>query len=232
MIEAKQETEGVGELNNWLMTLFARAAVLILCLPVHECAHAYVAYRMGDSTAKDQGRITLNPLAHLSPVGAVAILACGIGWAKPVPIDARYFKNPKLGMALSDLAGPVANLLCGLVGMVLFKILAYSPLYDLRAVQAVGTLLLYIVRVNLSLAVFNLLPIPPLDGSRLATYFLPRRLYFQLMQYEQFIMIGLLAVLWLGLLDTPLRILNNALFMGMDWITGFIDVIGRWFLLR
>ena len=95
-----------------------------------------------------------------------------------------------------------------------------------------GTLLLYIVRVNLSLAVFNLLPIPPLDGSRLATYFLPRRLYFQLMQYEQFIMIGLLAVLWLGLLDTPLRILNNALFMGMDWITGFIDVIGRWFLLR
>ena len=80
MIEAKRETEGVGELNNWLMTLFARAAVLILCLPVHECAHAYVAYRMGDSTAKDQGRITLNPLAHLSPVGAVAILACGIGY--------------------------------------------------------------------------------------------------------------------------------------------------------
>ena len=148
------------------MTLFARAAVLILCLPVHECAHAYVAYRMGDSTARDQGRMTLNPLAHLSPVGALAILACGIGWAKPVPIDARYFKNPKLGMALSALAGPVANLLCGLAGMILFKILAYSPLYDFRAAQAVGTLLIYIVRVNLSLAVFNLLPIPSLDGGR------------------------------------------------------------------
>ena len=116
--------------------------------------------------------------------------------------------------------------------MILFKILAYSPLYDFRAAQAVGMLLVYIVRVNLSLAVFNLLPIPPLDGSRLATYFLPRRLYFQIMQYEQFIMIGLLVLLWFGVLDTPLRFLNNALFAGMDWLTGFIDLIGRWFYLR
>ena len=118
------------DIQSVVAQVLALIFVIVCILPLHELAHGWVAYKLGDPTAKLERRLTLNPLASVDPIGTVWLFLFGFGWAKPVPIDARYFKNPKLGMALSALAGPVANLLCGLVGMVLFKILAYSPLYD------------------------------------------------------------------------------------------------------
>ena len=216
-----------GEHVNYLFNLCIKALVLVTCLPIHEYAHAYVAYRLGDPTAKNQGRLTLNPLAHLDPLGAIAMLFAGFGWAKPVPINPYYFKNPKAGMAISSLAGPISNILVAFVLMVAYKLMLYSPLFSLGIgpVSTLAVVLVYMIQINLSLAVFNLLPIPPLDGSRLATYFLPQHIYFKVMQYERYIFFALMLVLVLGFLDTPISWLSGRLLQVLDSLTYFVDVL-------
>lgn len=206
-----------------------RLVVLLTALPFHEFAHAWAANKMGDPTARYQGRLTLNPLKHLDPFGAVLMLVAGFGWAKPVPINPRNFKNPKRGMALSAAAGPLSNLLLSYVAMVLLKICLYLqyPFGDAFLLESLSDIFQMIVLLNLGLAVFNLIPIPPLDGSRLFTVFLPPRQYFQIMQYERYIQLALFAAIFLGLLDRPLAFVESHVFNAMDVLTGYVDLIAR-----
>ncbi len=212
-------------LQSTLYLLVIRLIVALIALPIHECAHGYAAMRMGDRTAERQGRLTLNPLAHFDIFGTAAIILFGFGWAKPVPINPLNFEKPKKGMMISSLAGPLSNIGLAFISMVLYKF-TYIPAYmgiTGAFLSTVQTFLLYMVSINITFGVFNMIPIPPLDGSRLATYFLPRRLYFKIMQYENIIFIGLLVVLWLGILDGPITFVSSAVTSLLDFITRPID---------
>lgn len=213
----------MGMLNKATIFLYlVRALVMLIAIPFHEAAHAWVSYKLGDSTAKDAGRLSLNPMAHFDLLGALCMVFVGVGWAKPVPTNPRHFKNPKFGMALSASAGPIANILLAFVSMVLYKVIYYiTP--DTAGWGFVLFFLLNMARLNIMLAVFNLLPVPPLDGSRLMTVFLPQRTYFKIMQYEHYIMMGMFLLLIAGVLDTPLAFLNNVLWNFMMWSTSFVD---------
>ena len=212
-----------------MQTLFARVLVLFLCMPIHEFAHGYVAYKLGDTTARDQGRLTLNPFHHLEPVGAISLVLLGIGWARPVSVDSRYFKHPRRDMALTAAAGPAANLVMGFVLMILFKVLFYLAL-SMGVSVGSGTytllqMLNLMVQLNIMLAAFNILPVPPLDGSRILAGFLPPRLAYTYLRYEQQIMLVMLVLLFVGVLDTPLIWLQNLLWNGVDLATSFVDSI-------
>jgi Zn-dependent protease len=166
---------------------------ILLAITVHEYAHGLVAYRLGDPTAKMMGRLTLNPIPHLDPIGALLLLIARFGWAKPVPIDARNFQNPRRGMLLSALGGPVANLVTafvlGLVFQLLFGPVASAP------VNAVSLIMYHAVFFNIILALFNLIPIHPLDGSHVLAGLLPEheaRQYAKLEPYGMFILIGII----------------------------------------
>ncbi len=210
----------------------ARFLAVFLVIPMHECAHALASYRLGDPTAKQMGRLTLNPLRHLDPIGCAAMLLCGIGWAKPVPVDPRYYKNPKRGMALSALAGPLSNLLMAFVCMVPYKFAMYAYFASSLSGRGRSAALYYtalvlqaLVLINISLAVLNLLPVPPFDGSRILGLFLPDRAYFGVMKYERYIFLGIFAMLMLGLLDRPLGFLNAAAWRGLNWLFGPLDIL-------
>lgn len=233
MIELRKEAEMFSFLSDINVTdlLFEKIVffiVLITAFPIHEFAHAFVAYKLGDGTARWQGRLTLNPFKHLDLMGTLCMLVAGIGWAKPVPVNPLNFKNRKLGMALTSLAGPVSNVIIAAVAMIICKLLGYSGLYYQN--EFFYFLLMMfdtICWVNLSLAVFNMIPIPPFDGSRILFYFLPDKYYFMIMQYEQYIMIGLLVILWTGVLDVPLSIVSDLLYSLVDKLTFFIDIIAK-----
>lgn len=223
-----------GGMQSALYLLVIRLIVALIALPIHECAHGYAAYRMGDYTAKRQGRLTLNPLAHFDPIGTIAIILFGFGWAKPVPINPLNFENPKKGMMISSLAGPMSNIGLAFISMVLYK-LSYLPVYMGASgafISTVQTFLLYMITINITLGVFNLIPIPPLDGSRIATYFLPQHIYFKIMQYENIIFIGLMVALWFGILDGPINFVSSSLMSVIDFITRPIDWLVAVFALR
>lgn len=177
---------------------------VILCiLPLHELAHAWVANKLGDPTAKLEGRLTFNPLASVDPMGALALLLFGFGWAKPVPVDSRYFRKPKRDMAITALAGPVSNLLAAFVGAVLVAIMeAFSPYNGFT--NFVYNVLWYYVVVNISLAVFNLIPMPPLDGSRIVAAFLSDRAMYTYYRYQNLFVMVMFLLLLSGALSGPL----------------------------
>ncbi len=203
-----------------LLTYLVRAAVMLIAIPFHEAAHALASHLLGDDTALRAGRLSLDPRRHFDPLGAVCMVLGGVGWARPVGIDARAFKDPKTGMALSAAAGPAANLLLAFAGMLLLK----GAVYGLGITSGVLYLFLYyLVSMNISLAVFNLLPVPPFDGSRIALLFLPQPVYFKLMAYERYIMIAVLLLVLTGILDAPLGAAVNVVWNGLDALTGFVD---------
>lgn len=219
-------------LSGRLLSFLVRLIVLMVAFPVHESAHGLVAYWLGDDTAKRQGRITLNPAKHISLWGALFMLFVGVGAAKPVPIDARKFKNPKVGMAVSSLAGPISNLLLAYFSMAFFRVL-----YIVELVKGSSTFLSafqyifeYGAVLNIGLAVFNLLPIPPLDGSRILTLFLPQDKYFGIMKYERYIFCVLFIVVFLGLLDKPLAFLQNGTIDILWRLTDWVDIVANFFL--
>lgn len=198
MAEGFQSEAFKMALASVLLTL----PIIILALSVHETAHGWVAYKLGDPTAKNLGRLTLNPLKHLNLFGFLAMMIVGFGWANPVPINTRNFKNPRWGMALSGIAGPVSNLLLATITFVPYIILNFS--LDLSGVspsevhillRVLSTFLYLNSYLNLSLAIFNLIPVPPFDGSRFLFVFLPTKWYFKVMKYERYTGIILLVLL-------------------------------------
>lgn len=209
--------------------IIVRAIVLLTTIPVHEAAHAYVADKMGDPTARYQGRLTLNPMAHFDLIGSLALLFTGIGWAKPVPINPRNFKDSKKGMAISAAAGPISNLILAAASLVIAKILLYmgAGMGVNVVINTLFTIFRSMCLINISLAIFNLIPIPPFDGSRIFNYFLPDKFYFKIMEYERYIFIGLFFLLFSGILSGPLNILNGLLFNLLDKLTFFVDFFGR-----
>lgn len=197
-----------------IILVVALPVIVLMSLSIHECAHGVVSYGMGDPTAKRMGRLTLNPLKHLNPIGTLCMLLFGFGWAKPVPVDPRYYKDPKRGMALCGLAGPFINLVIGIRSYGCFCMMVWlaehpSVINALPFIEHVPDAAYIIVAqlfgiigyYNILLAVFNLIPVPPLDGSRLLYAFLPDKQYFGVMKHERVIMFVMLALLWMGFFD-------------------------------
>lgn len=209
---------GGFQIQDILAYILSAALVIFLTLPIHEYAHARTAVKLGDPTPKYQGRLTLNPFAHIDYIGSLLILLVGFGWAKPVQVNARNFRNPKGGMAITALAGPLSNLVVAFISLLLFNLVRF--IWPLAGLKFFGQLLLnlfvFLASINISLAVFNLIPIPPLDGSRILAAVLPDRIYYKIMQYEQIIMIALFALIFFGFLNGPLSMLTSYVWNGLN----------------
>jgi Zn-dependent protease len=225
----------LAKLPSMLISLPA----ILLALSFHEMCHAYAAYKLGDSTARNFGRMTLNPAKHFDLLGFACMVLFRIGWANPVPINTRNFKNPRRDMAISAAAGPISNLLLAVVSALILRLMLFLTgeffsedllAYLLHGASAVSTGFIVMVIIdymvfacvmyNIIYAVFNLLPVPPWDGSRIFYVFLPTKWYFGIMKYERIIMIVMLILLWTGFLTGPLS-------SATEWLTnGLLSLVG------
>ncbi|WP_062108392.1 site-2 protease family protein [Bacillus niameyensis] len=174
------------------------AVVLLIAFTVHEFAHAFTAYKMGDTTAKDQGRLTLNPIQHLDPIGTLLIFIFGFGWARPVPVNRRNFRNPRLGGILVSLMGPISNFILAIIGTGIFYVLVATGVEGSLHPLVIQFLKLF-VYFNVLLFVFNLIPLPPLDGYRIVEDLVSPSVRVKMTQYEQY---G--TLIFLILVITPL----------------------------
>jgi Zn-dependent protease len=196
----------VTDIATRITELLFLLPVLLVSMMFHELSHGYVAYRLGDPTAKSHGRLTVNPISHLDPLGSLMFVLTFLtgffvfGWAKPVPVDPRYFRNHKQGMMVVSVAGPAANFVMAVLMALLLRLLA-SPQEILLAVNDQGPLWIRVVwlayQVNVVLGIFNLIPIPPLDGSRIVGGFLPDNLYYQWAQLDRFGPFFILAIFFI-----------------------------------
>lgn len=210
-----------GEYMLAIIVILSRCFVVFCCLPIHELAHGWAAYKCGDDTAKHQGRLTLNPFAHLNPIGTLMIFLFGIGYANPVPINPARFKHPRRDTALVALAGPLSNLIMGFVSVFIYY--AVASFYNgSTVIYAIMYFFYFAASVNVTLAVFNLLPIPPLDGAKILGAVLPDKIYFKYMQYEKYIMIVLFILLFTGILDTPISWLSSVMMKLISFIPSLI----------
>ncbi len=207
--------------------LFVIPCVLI-ALTFHEVAHGFMAFKLGDPTARNFGRLTLNPLKHLDPIGTICMIFFHFGWAKPVPINSRYFKKPRRDMALTAAAGPIMNFILAFAGILIrqiliavFNIFPAGSQFTYYIQSAAIMLFTYFHILNLSLGLFNLIPIPPLDGSRIFYVFLPPKFYFGIMKYERYIQLALLIALWTGIVSLPLS-------KAVSWISGGMQFLVSW----
>ena len=204
-----------------LLELLISALSCVVCIVLHELCHGLAALLMGDDTARRAGRLSLNPLKHIDPIGLVLLFTVHFGWAKPVPVNCRRFKNPKLGMALTALAGPLGNLLLACLLTMCYAVCAFWHQHSgFEGAYYWAVFFLTTVNLSVGLAVFNLLPIPPLDGSKILFSVLPANWYGKLMRYERYGMILLVALLYLRILDTPLRFLRGGILNGILSVFG------------
>ena len=220
--------------TDTLLTYLVRLMIILLINPLHECAHAYTAHKLGDDTARDRGRLTLDPIAHIDIMGAGLLFFFGFGWAKPVPVDPRNFKDRRLGMMLTAIAGPLSNLIAAFLGIIAYRLIGagsyidYASGYILRdgeTMYYVAWMLYVFVVINLNLCLFNLVPVPPLDGSRVLGYFLPPRAELWLMRNQR-VFYGIMMLLMItGILSLPLSFLNHWIMQGMLVVTKWIPAV-------
>lgn len=209
-----------GRLTELLVT----AAAAVLCICFHETCHGLAALMLGDPTAKRMGRLSLNPLKHIDPMGLVMLVVAKFGWAKPVPIDVRYFRNPRAGMAITALAGPLSNIFLSAAAAAGYTTAMFCAVsWELAFLETVAEFFYIVFYLSAGLAVFNLLPVPPLDGSKVLFALLPEKAWLKLMKYERYGMLAMMVLLLTGVLDTPLNILR-------DGLTGFLAPISGWTL--
>ncbi len=217
-----------------LLEYLVRLMMIFLIMPLHEFAHAWTANQLGDYTSKYKGRLTLSPFAHIDIVGALLLFFCGFGWAKPVPVNPMHFKKPSQGMMFTALAGPVSNLIAALVGIIAWQLCDGSAyvLFEggyisiMSTTMGYGMWMLYcFITININLALFNLIPVPPLDGSRILSYFLPHKAQYWLAKNEQVLHIAVFVLMMTGLLSGPLSFLSRMMFQGMNFITSWIPAV-------
>ena len=209
---------GLG-FGDAVIYILSTLAVIFLTLPIHEFAHGFAATKLGDPTPRYQGRLTINPFAHIDYMGALCIILFGFGWAKPVGVNPYNFKNPKIDMAITALAGPLSNLAVALISLFLFNLIGLF-ITSVGILFYIARFFLYIAFINVSLAVFNLIPVPPLDGSRVLFAILPDKYYFKIMKYERYIYYGMILLIVTGVLGAPLSAASDAVF-------GFIGFIAN-----
>ena len=211
-----------GSLGSYVMELLYRMPAILVALAFHEWAHAYAAYKLGDPTAYNLGRMTLNPLAHIDLIGLIMMMLVRFGWAKPVPIDMRNFKHPVRDMAITAAAGPISNVilaffaLCVRAGAVYVYQKTGGMISDF-----IITFTEYTAILSIGLAVFNVIPIPPLDGSKVVNALLPQNVYYKILRYERYGFLIMMLVLWTGILDVPLDFCRSALLGGLGKISVF-----------
>lgn len=215
---------GKAELTTVIVEFFSVFVIIFLCFPIHECAHALVAKLLGDDTAERQGRVTLNPLAHIDPMGALCMCICCIGWAKPTPVELRNCRKTSMRTAnvLVSLAGPVSNILLALIVMIIYKVLIVSGATSSETLGYIMFGLWRIISINIFLAIFNLIPIPPFDGYHVLASFLPGKALYFMEKNGQIIHFVVFVLLISNVLDVPLMVCSNGVLWFLDLITRFI----------
>ena len=208
-----------GNWNDILIELLISIPAVLLCLSVHEAAHGFAANALGDPTAKNAGRLTLDPIHHLDPIGTICLLLFHVGWAKPVPVDVRYFKKPRRDIALVSLAGSLSNFLLALIALFLQRIFMSG---SSTILLAIGLFCYSTAVMSIGLGVFNLIPVPPLDGSKILFSFLPYQAELKFARYQQYIQFGMLILLFLGVLDTPINIAINFVYRILNAVVGLV----------
>ncbi len=210
--------------------------IIFMILPIHEYAHAWAAHKMGDDTAYYKGRLTLNPLSHIDPLGALLLFFTGFGWAKPVPVNPLRFKKQRKGMAITAAAGPLSNLIVAFIAMIIYRFIISSDFYfnSLLSSHTKDTnwfFILYMIEIfiliNIGLALFNLIPVPPLDGSKILQYFTTYKFDAMISKYRTYIYIGLIVLMYTGILRVPLMFLREKVYNVMIYLTNWIPVLMR-----
>ena len=216
---------------TYIFEIFTGVTAALFCICLHELSHGLVAYKLGDDTARQRGRLTLNPIKHLDLMGLFMMLVFHVGWAKPVPVNPNYFKNPKRGMALVALAGPVMNLFICVLGLLLYGMLLY-PLSGSAVGEYVLDFLILMSSMSVGLAVFNLLPLPPLDGSKVLFSFIPDEWYYKLMHYERYGSIIIFILFATGAVNRPVSAAVDAVCSMLVYFAqlGF-DIVMKLFVL-
>ncbi|MDO4743586.1 MAG: site-2 protease family protein, partial [bacterium] len=210
---------GNFNLTSIFIFLLSACAVVFITLPIHEFSHGFVATKLGDPTPRYQNRLSLNPLRHIDYLGAAMIVLFGFGWAKPVQVNVNYFKNPKRDMAITALAGPASNILVSFFAGFLMFLLTLIPMQNSFFIYTY-LFFEYLIWINLYLAFFNLIPIPPLDGSRLLATFLPDRIYYRIMQYERFFFLLILLLCWRGSFGSILEFAVSGVYRAIHSVFG------------
>lgn len=218
-----------------LLGLLISAAAALFCITIHELSHGLAAYLLGDPTAKNAGRLSLNPIKHIDPMGLAMMLVAKVGWAKPVPVDMRYFKKPRQGMALTALAGPASNFVLAFLAVGVFAFIdhlsAVGVGIDHIPIYILLSFLANVAILSIGLGLFNLIPISPLDGSKILFSFLPDRVYLTILRYERYVMLLVLALTFLGVFSRPLSWLMTHALDGICSLFGFYRGTELLFLL-